>query len=136
MNHTIRTAVCAVAVAGLAFGLSACSDAVDAVDKATNETYEVTYEVTGTNVDSIEFNAGGGTAMEPKPETVQKPTLPWKKTVTLRGIMPASVMPVAADVEGAEVTCKITHKGKILKEENAKGLVTVGGCVAASPIGG
>ncbi|MFJ8072630.1 MmpS family transport accessory protein [Streptomyces sp. NPDC096176] len=140
MNRSIRTTARAVAAtglaAGLAFGLTACSEAVDTVDKAVNETYEVTYEVTGKNVDSIQFHAGGGEAMNPKIETVDKPTLPWKKTVTLRGIMPAAVMPIAADLTGADVSCKITHEGKVLKEEKAEGLVTAGGCIAESPIGG
>ncbi|MEG8277289.1 MmpS family transport accessory protein [Streptomyces sp. AHA2] len=136
MNRMFRTAVCSVAVAGLAVGLTACSEAVDQVDKAVNETYQVTYEVTGKNVDSIEFHGGGGKAMEPKIESVSKPELPWKKTVTLRGIMPAAVMPVAVDPEGAEVTCTITYKGEVIEEQSAKGLVTSGGCTAESPIGG
>lgn len=134
MNRTIRVAVCSVAVAGLTLGLSACTEAVDAVDKATNETYEVTYEVTGKNVDSIDFHGGGGNATDPKIETVQKPTLPWKKTVTLRGIMPPAVMPAAADLAGSEVSCKITYKGKVIKEEKGKGLATAAGCIAISPI--
>ncbi|MEV6394112.1 MmpS family transport accessory protein [Streptomyces sp. NPDC051907] len=134
MNRSIRTAVCAVAVAGLALSLSSCSEAVDAVDKATNETYEVTYEVTGKNVDSIDFHAGGGKATDPKIETVQKPTLPWKKTVTLRGIMPPGVMPAAADLSGSEVACKITYKGKVIKEEKGEGLAAAAGCIAVSPI--
>lgn len=134
MNRTIRAAVCSVAVAGLTLGLSACSEAVDQVDKAVNETYEVTYEVTGKNIDSIDFHAGGGTATDPKIETVQKPTLPWKKTVTLRGIMPPAVMPAAADLTGSEVGCKITYKGKVIKEEKGEGLATAAGCIAVSPI--
>jgi hypothetical protein len=134
MNSTIRAAVCSVAIAGLAFGLSSCSETVDQVDKAVDETYEVTYEVTGKNVDSIDYHGGGGTAMEPKIESVSKPELPWTKTVTLRGIMPAAVMPVAADLEGAQVACKITYKGKVLDEQSADGLVTTGGCIAESPI--
>jgi hypothetical protein len=134
MNRTIRAAVCAVAVAGLTLGLSACSEAVDAVDKATNETYEVTYEVTGKGVDSIDFHSGGGTAMEPKIETVQKPALPWTKTVTLRGIMPPAVMPLGADITGSEVSCKITYKGKVIKEEKGAGLAAAAGCIAVSPI--
>ncbi|MFH9010990.1 MmpS family transport accessory protein [Streptomyces sp. NPDC017943] len=136
MNRSYRAAVCSVAVAGLALGLTACSEAVDQVDKAVNETYQVTYEVTGKNVDSIEFHGGGGKAMDPKIESVSKPELPWKKTVTLRGIMPAAVMPVALDPEGAEVTCKIIYKGEVIEEQSAEGLVTSGGCTAESPVGG
>jgi hypothetical protein len=134
MNRTIRVATCAVAVAGLTLGLSACSEAVDAIDKATNETYEVTYEVTGKNVDTIDFHGGGGKAMEPKIETVQKPTLPWKKTVTLKGIMPPGVIPIAVDPAGSQVTCKITYKGKVIKEEKGEALVAGTGCIAVSPI--
>ncbi|MDH6626735.1 hypothetical protein M2271_004552 [Streptomyces sp. LBL] len=136
MNRTVRTAACSVAVAGLALGLSACSETVNQVDKAVNETYEVTYEVTGKNVESIDFHGGEGTAMEPKIESVSKPRLPWTKTVTLRGIMPAAVIPVATDPEGAQVTCKIIHKGKVLEEQSAKGLVSAGGCIAESPVTG
>ncbi|MGI5424177.1 MmpS family transport accessory protein [Streptomyces sp. CA-179760] len=136
MHRTIRAAVCSVAVIGLALGLSSCSEAVDQVDKAVDETYEVTYEVTGKNVDSIEFHGGGGKATDPKIESVSGPELPWKKTVELRGIMPAAVMPVAADPEGAQVACKITYKGKVIEEQSAKGLVTAGGCTAESPVTG
>ncbi|MBB6417416.1 MmpS family transport accessory protein [Streptomyces sp. AK010] len=134
MNRILRAVVCSVAAGGLALGLSSCSEAVDQVDKAVNETYEVTYEVTGKNIDSVDFHGGGGKAMEPKIESVSKPELPWKKTVTLRGIMPAAVMPVATDPEGAQVTCRIIYKGKVLEEQSAEGLVTAGGCTAQSPI--
>ncbi|MFG2624186.1 hypothetical protein [Streptomyces sp. NPDC048473] len=134
--RTVRTVVCAAVVLGLAMGLGACSEAVDQVDKAVNETYEVTYEVTGTSVDEIQFHAGGGKAMDPKIETVKSPTLPWRKTVTLRGIMPPAVMPFALDEGGADVACSITHKGKVIKEAEGEGLITAGGCVAVSPVAG
>ncbi|MER5848575.1 MmpS family transport accessory protein [Streptomyces sp. NPDC002012] len=134
--RTIRTAVCAAVALGLAVGLGACSETVDQVDKAVDETYEVTYEVTGTSVDEIQFHAGGGKAMDPEIETVKSPKLPWRKTVTLRGIMPPAVMPIALDEDGADVTCSITHKGKVIKEAKGEGLVTAGGCVAVSPVTG
>ncbi|QXE35133.1 hypothetical protein KQY30_13500 [Streptomyces sp. GMY02] len=133
-TRTVRAAVGALAAAGLALGLTACSETVDQVDKAVNETYEVTYEVTGDGVDTIDYHGGGGKAMEPKIETVEQPTLPWKKTVTLRGIMPPAVMPIAVDITGAEVTCKIIYKGEVIKQETGAGLATAGGCVAVSPI--
>ncbi|TFE51227.1 hypothetical protein E3E14_13080 [Streptomyces sp. ICN441] len=140
MLRAVRAAVGALAVAGLALGLTACTEAadkaVDQVDKAVTDTYEVTYEVTGKGVDSIDFHAGGGTALEPQIETVQKPTLPWKKTVTLKGIMPPAVMPTAVDVTEAELTCSITYKGKVIKESKDAGLVAAGGCVAVSPLAG
>jgi hypothetical protein len=132
--RTVRTAVCAAVVLGLAVGLGACSESVDQVDKAVDETYEVTYEVTGTSVDEIQFHAGGGKAMDPKIETVKSPTLPWRKTVTLRGIMPPAVMPIALDETGADVACSITHKGKVIKAAEGEGLITAGGCVAVSPV--
>ncbi|GAA3481238.1 hypothetical protein [Streptomyces yanii] len=135
-SRTIRTAVSAAVVLGLAVGLGACSESVDQVDKAVNETYEVTYEVTGTRVDEIQFHAGGGKAMDPEIETVKSPTLPWRKTVTLRGIMPPAVMPIALDETGADVACSITHKGKVIKEAKGEGLITGGGCVAVSPVAG
>jgi hypothetical protein len=133
MNRTIRTAVLSAALTGLAFALSACTEeqTIDAVDKMVDETYEVTYEVTGKNVDSIEFDARGGTALKPKTVTVRKPSLPWKKTVTLRGIMPSAVMPVSGD---PTVSCKIVHKGKVIAEEKGESLINAGACVAASPI--
>ncbi|RNF82775.1 MmpS family transport accessory protein [Streptomyces botrytidirepellens] len=135
MNRTVRTAVLSVALTGLvALGLSACSEeeAVDAVDKVVDQTYEVTYEVTGKNVASIEFNGGGGKAMDPETTTVEKPALPWKKTVTLRGIMPSAVMPISSD---PSVSCTIVHKGKVIAEEKGESLINAGGCVAESPIG-
>ncbi|MFF2224554.1 hypothetical protein ACFVV7_14675 [Streptomyces globisporus] len=141
MNRTTRTTR-ALAVAVLVLGLGACSaESVDeavgkAVDKTVDETYEVTYEVTGTGVDEITYHGGGGEAMEPKLETVTKPALPWKKTVELRGIMPPAVSPMALDAGGADVTCSITYKGKVIKEAKGEGMITAGGCVAVSPIVG
>ncbi|MFE7382654.1 MmpS family transport accessory protein [Streptomyces zhihengii] len=135
MNRFARSVCGAVAAAGLALGATACSEAVDTVDKAVNDTYEVTYEVTGGNVDSISYHDGGGKALEPSVTTVDKPELPWTKTVTLRGIMPSGVIPAAADLTGAKVTCKITYKGKVLAEESGEGLMTAGGCIGESPVG-
>ncbi|MEI7033076.1 hypothetical protein [Streptomyces pratensis] len=141
-TRPVRTVACALAVTGLVFGLGACStesvdDAVGkVVDETVDETYEVTYEVTGESVDEIMFHGGGGDAMEPELETVTSPTLPWKKTVTLRGIMPPAVTPMAVDAGGAEITCSITYKGKVIKEAKGEGMLTAGGCVAVSPIVG
>ncbi|MFF8838537.1 MmpS family transport accessory protein [Streptomyces sp. NPDC015130] len=134
MKRTTRTAVSALVVAGLALGLGACSEAaekaVDQVDKNVTEPYEVTYEVSGKGVESIEYHAGDGTAMAPKVESVKKPTLPWKKTVKLHGIMPPAVMPVALDPAG--LTCKVIYQGKVIKEAEAEQAMA-GGCVAVSP---
>ncbi|MFE2978997.1 MmpS family transport accessory protein [Streptomyces sp. NPDC059258] len=141
MNRTTRITR-ALAVSVLVLGLGACSaESVDeavgkAVDKTVDETYEVTYEVTGTNVDEITYHGGGGEAMEPELETVKSPDLPWKKTVELRGIMPPAVMPLALETGGADVTCTITYKGEVIKEEKGEGMLTAGGCVAVSPIVG
>lgn len=148
MKHTRRTggrpraALGALAVTGLVLALGACSaESVDeavgkAVDKAVDETYEVTYEVTGKSVDEITFHGGGGDAMNPKLETVTSPTLPWKKTVTLRGIMPPAVMPMAVEADGTDVSCTITYKGEVIKEAKGEGMLTAGGCVAVSPVVG
>ncbi|MEK9518940.1 hypothetical protein ACIOMM_10000 [Streptomyces sp. NPDC087908] len=137
MKRTARTAVSALAVAGLALGLGACSEAaekaVDQVDKSVTETYEVTYEVSGQGIESIDFHAGGGSAMEPKIESEKKPTTPWKKTVTLKGIMPPAVMPVS--LTPADLTCKVIYQGKVIKEAKAEAAMA-GGCVAVSPVVG
>ncbi|MFE6038911.1 MmpS family transport accessory protein [Streptomyces sp. NPDC056452] len=137
----VRAVVCAAVAGGLALGMVACSESVDrsvgeAVDEAVDETYEVTYEVTGTTVDEIQFHGGGGKAMEPKIETVKSPTLPWRKTVTLRGIMPSAVMPIALDGGAADIACTITYKGKVVEEAKGEALLTGGGCVAVSPVTG
>ncbi|MER5300798.1 MULTISPECIES: MmpS family transport accessory protein [Streptomyces] len=136
MHRHIRTAACALAAVGLALSLSACSEAeeaVDAVDKAVNEKYQVTYEVSGESVDEIEFAAGGGSAANPKLVKEAKPKLPWKKTVTLRGIMPPTVVPISTDPTGSNLTCKVIYKGKVIKE--ASGENVVAGCIAVSPVG-
>ncbi|OEJ94757.1 MmpS family transport accessory protein [Streptomyces thermolilacinus] len=137
MNRTSRSVVAVLTATGLAFGLGACSQAADEaakqVDNAINETYEVTYEVTGASVESISYNGGGGDAMNPKLETVEKPTLPWRKTVTLKGVEAPLVTPVAIQ-DGAQATCKITHEGKVLKEASGKGAGATLSCVAISPI--
>ncbi|MGW6706798.1 MmpS family transport accessory protein [Streptomyces sp. NPDC054956] len=143
MNRSLRTTLSVLAAAGLALGVAGCSEgakdkavdqAVNQVDKAVNETYEVTYEVTGTGVDSITFHDGGGTATAPNLATADKPVAPWKKTVTLRGIMPAAVSPVSID-GAADLTCKIVYQGKVIKEATGE-TATAGGCVAVSPIAG
>lgn len=140
MNRISRSVASTVIAGGLALGLGACSGVADEatkqVDKAVNEEYEVTYEVDGKGIDSIEFNAGGGDATNPKLESVQNPALPWKKTVKLRGIEAPLVMPVAVDVNGSEVSCKITHKGKVLDEKSGKGVAAAAGCNALSPMAG
>ncbi|MET9799391.1 MmpS family transport accessory protein [Streptomyces sp. NPDC006368] len=140
MNRISRTVVSTLIAGGLALGLGACSQVADEatkqVDKAVNEEYEVTYEVSGKGIDSIQFNAGGGDATNPKIESVDNPTLPWKKTVKLRGIEAPLVTPVAVDVNGAEITCKITHEGKVLDEKTGKGVAAAAGCNALSPIAG
>ncbi|WP_228979949.1 MmpS family transport accessory protein [Streptomyces sp. DH12] len=140
MKPTTRSAVALLAAAGLALGLGACSQAADEaterVDSALNETYQVTYEVTGANIESISYNGGGGDAMNPKLETVEKPKLPWRKTVTLRGIEAPLVTPVSVSYDGARSTCKITHDGKVLKEASGKGAAATLSCVAVSPVAG
>ncbi|WP_149184967.1 MmpS family transport accessory protein [Streptomyces sp. TRM49041] len=140
MNRTSRSVVAALAAAGLALGLGACSqaadDAAERVDSALNKTYEVTYEVTGADIESISYNGGGGDAMDPKLETVEKPVLPWRKTVTLRGIEAPLVTPVALGHDGAEATCKITHKGEVIKEASGRGAAATLSCVAVSPVAG
>ncbi|QYA96330.1 hypothetical protein KZO11_23210 [Streptomyces anulatus] len=141
-TRPVRTAAHALAIAGLVLGLGACSaESVDeaiakGVDTTVDEKYEVTYEVTGKSVDEITYHGGAGEAMEPELETVTAPTLPWKKTVELRGIMPPAVMPIAVDAGGADITCSITYKGKVIKEAKGEGMLTAGGCVAVSPIVG
>ncbi|MFD8208175.1 hypothetical protein ACFV2S_17485 [Streptomyces sp. NPDC059695] len=137
MKRTVRTAVSALAVTGLALGLGACSEvaekAAGQVDKSVNETYEVTYEVSGKGIESIDYHAGGGTAMEPKVESEKKPAAPWKKTVTLKGVMPPAVMPISLDP--SDLTCKVVYQGKVIKEAKAEQAMA-GGCVAVSPIVG
>ncbi|MFE9039555.1 hypothetical protein ACFY9F_25195 [Streptomyces sp. NPDC012421] len=133
--RTVRAAVSALAVTGLALGLGACSEAADKaadqVDKAVVENYEVTYEVTGSDLLSIDYHAGDGTAMQPKVESEKKPTAPWSKTVKLHGIMPPAVMPVST--KPADLVCKVVYQGKVIKE--AKGeQAMAGGCVAVSPV--
>ncbi|WP_424217525.1 MmpS family transport accessory protein (plasmid) [Streptomyces sp. BI20] len=131
-----------VAVAALVAGLGACSAAEDAgkavdgavaeaVDKAVDTPYEVTYEVTGTGVEVIVFGDGKGEATNPGTETVTKPTVPWKKNVTLRGVMASSLVPAGAP--DASITCKILHKGKVLAENTGTGSAT---CIGTSPITG
>jgi hypothetical protein len=150
MNRISRSIASAFVAGGLALGLGACSDVADEatkqvqeevdkeVDKQISEEYQVTYEVTGEKVDSIEYNAGGGDASNPKLESVKNPTLPWKKTVTLRGIEAPSVMPLAVDLGDAagKVACKIVYKDKTLVEKSGAGAVSAAGCVAVSPIVG
>ncbi|MFF4173211.1 hypothetical protein [Streptomyces sp. NPDC001744] len=135
--RTARTAVPALVVTGLVLALGACSaaaeKAVDQVDKSVNETYEITYEVTGKGIESIEYHAGGGTAMKPELASEKKPVTPWKKTVTLKGLMPPAVMPVSLDP--TDLTCKVLHDGKVIKEARGERAMA-GGCVAVSPVAG
>lgn len=137
MRKSSATTRSALALAGLALAAAGCSagtadKAVEQVDKAVNETYEVTYEVTGKTVDSISFHDGGGTAGAPNLATAEQPGATWTKTVTLRGIMPAAVAPSSAD-NTADLTCKVIYKGKVIKEATGEA-ATAGGCVAESPV--
>lgn len=137
MRKSSATSRSALALAGLALAAAGCSagttdKAVEQVDKAVNETYEVTYEVTGKTVDSISFHDGGGTATAPNLATAEQPGATWTKTVTLRGIMPAAVSPTSVD-NTADLTCKVLYEGKVIKEATGEA-ATAGGCVAVSPI--
>ncbi|MFE0420915.1 MmpS family transport accessory protein [Streptomyces sp. NPDC058953] len=144
MRRSLRhTTIAVTATAGLVFGLTACSEAeeavkdraTDAVDKTVNKEYEVTYEVTGKNIDSVKFANGQGSATAPTMETVDKPKLPWTKTVTLRGIMPPTLIPTALDVTAAaEITCKVTYKDKVIAEQKSQGAAAISPCIAVSPI--
>lgn len=147
MNRIHRSLMSALVAGGLALGLGACSEevadraedeVVEEVDKHVDEEYEVTYEVTGEKADSIDFNAGGGDAADPKFETVDNPALPWKKTVKLRGIEAPAVIPVTLDTEdgSGELSCRIVHEGKVLAEKSGAGAVSAAGCVAVSPVAG
>ncbi|MEU1213703.1 MmpS family transport accessory protein [Streptomyces sp. NPDC005791] len=131
VGRTTRVAASALTVGGLVLGLNACSEAVD---KVVDETYEVTYEVTGTSVDEIQYHGGKGRAMKPEVESVEAPGLPWKKTVTLRGIMPPAVMPIALDAGSEDLACTITYEGEVIEEMKGEALLTSGGCVAVSPV--
>ncbi|WP_405811574.1 hypothetical protein OG524_22385 [Streptomyces sp. NBC_01520] len=151
-GRTARSAARAVLVGGLALGLTACSGtdgesveesidrAVDrafdaAFDAAVDETYGVTCEVTGTKVDEIRFHDGGDDggddATEPTTETVESPTLPWRKTVTLRGIMPPAVMQLAP--ESDDVARTTTYRGEVITEPEGEALLTSGGSIAVPP---
>lgn len=130
MKRSTRTALSALCLAGLALTGTGCGllwgdDA--AYDDAAYDgaAYEVTYEITGTGVDEIDFSGGKGT------ESVGSPGLPWRKTVTLRGAEPPSVS--AALGERGEVTCKISYKGRMLKERTTKRGFDSAVCVAVSP---
>lgn len=139
MSKSRLTTLSVLALAGLALGAAGCSGGaadktVDQVDKAVSETYEVTYEVTGKSIDSVSFHDGGGTATAPNLATADRPGVPWKKTVTLRGIMPPAVSPSSAG-NTADLTCKVIYQGKVIKEAAGEA-ATAGGCVAVSPIAG
>ncbi|WP_217128926.1 MmpS family transport accessory protein [Streptomyces sp. AC558_RSS880] len=147
VNRIHRSLTPALVAGCLALGLGACSEeaadraedeVVEEVDERVDEEYQVTYEVTGEKVDSIDFNAGGGSAADPKFETVDNPTLPWKKTVTLRGIEAPAVIPVTLDTGGGsgELSCRIVHEGEVLAEKSGAGAVSAAGCVAVSPVTG
>lgn len=134
MHRTLRNALATLAVTGSALALAACGAAeekvTESVDKAVKETYEVTYEITGSGTATVDFNAGKGTANEPRLETVTDAALPWKKTVTLKGIAAPTVQATGA----AEVTCRITHKGKVLTSETSQDASAPASCVAVSPL--
>ncbi|MER7106557.1 MmpS family transport accessory protein [Streptomyces sp. NPDC000229] len=139
-SRASRSIASALVAGGLVFGLGACSEIKDEaakqVEKEVNEQYEVTYEITGKGIDSIDYHVDGGDMTKPKVESVQKPALPWKKTVKLRGLLPPGVLPVAVDPAGVEMTCKIIYQGKVIKEETAKGMAAATGCIAVSPVAG
>ncbi|MCZ2523616.1 hypothetical protein ACFW9F_27185 [Streptomyces sp. NPDC059506] len=141
-NTRVRSALAALAAAGLVLTATGCSAVEEAakeqvneeVEKITEQEYEVTYEVTGTGIESLDYAPGGGRPAHDL-ENVEKPTTPWKKTVTLKGIDPPTVTAMLG-MEGGEVKCTITHKGKVIEQKSGDGAMGTAACIAISPIAG
>ncbi|WP_327190331.1 MmpS family transport accessory protein [Streptomyces xinghaiensis] len=148
MKRSVRTVLPALAAVLSALTASGCSgdapaaagdraadEITEGVDRAFDEKYEITYEVSGDGVEAIEFNAGAGTATEPELDAVEKPETPWRKTVELKGVAAPTVLAVPGP-GGSEVTCTITHKGEVIEEQTSEGATAPASCVALSPVAG
>ncbi|WP_372409704.1 MmpS family transport accessory protein [Streptomyces luteireticuli] len=146
MKRSVRHALSALALAGLAVTAAvgcgaeesvkkavdeveqSASAAADEVEKKANGPFEVTYEVTADQpLDSVEYEEGRAAQ-----KSVESPKAPWRTTVTLKDMTPPSVMVTGAGESGS-VTCRILYKGKVIKEKTAKGEFANASCVAVAP---
>ncbi|RLU82270.1 hypothetical protein CTZ27_30435 [Streptomyces griseocarneus] len=123
-----------LAAAALLVGCSSAEKATkDEFEKLDIKEFEVVYEVTGSGVEDLSY--GTGDQKSAGTETVDGPGLPWKKTVTMKGVASAPSLSLMLGEKGGEAQCVITINGKEAKRATAKGEFGTATCVAASPVG-
>ncbi|MGK5630270.1 hypothetical protein [Streptomyces sp. URMC 123] len=135
MRSARRTGLFVVGIAAAAALVVGCSvekEVQKEFDRLDNKEYEVEYEVTGSGV--IDLTYGVGNQGELSSETVKNPTLPWRKKLTMKGIVTVPDVSVLLGENGGQADCVIRVNGKETKRATAKGEFGVASCVATSPI--
>lgn len=119
--------VMAIVTAGIVAGLGA---AVTNLNEQLNAEHTVVYEVTGTvGTASVSFNVpdGDSSVSESNTET----PIPFTKTFTSTGAFNLYSVSASAMVDGAELVCKITVDGVVVKEDRASGSVQLVTCIGS-----
>ncbi|MEV4739881.1 MmpS family transport accessory protein [Streptomyces sp. NPDC049555] len=117
----------------LLVGCSAERAYKDETERLDNKEFEVVYEVTGSNVKDLTY--GVGDRKKESSETVENPTLPWSKTVTMKGIATAPSLSLILGESGGKAECVIKVNGKEARRATATGEFGTATCVAVSPAG-
>jgi hypothetical protein len=119
-------AVIAIAVLGFAGCMAVVLGGAKSVDDASKKEHKVVYEVTGTgkalNI-TYSTDGGSGTAQESSAK------LPWKKELTVTGLIPIYQVSAQNDIGAAgDITCRITVDGKELQKVTSKGEGAIASC--------
>ncbi|MGK5731850.1 hypothetical protein [Streptomyces sp. URMC 124] len=112
---------------------SADNDTEDPVAKQDRKEFTVVYEVTGDSVKTMTF--GDDTGRGPSSRSVDEPSLPWRKRVTMKGIATSPHISLILGQKGGRADCAISVDGKEVKRATARGEFGTATCIAPSPTG-
>ncbi|MET9295664.1 MmpS family transport accessory protein [Streptomyces sp. NPDC003077] len=106
------------------------NEAKEEVKRLDDKEFAVVYEVIGSGVEDLAYGAmNGGKLTE---ETVDKPQLPWKKELSMKGITSTPNLSVMLGADGGQAECVIKVNGKEVERKTAKGAFGTAACVAMS----
>ncbi|MCS7482390.1 MmpS family protein [Umezawaea endophytica] len=97
------------------------------VDKQADQEHLVVYEVSGDAVGaSITYSTFGADGGSTNQETVT--SLPWKKEMTVKGLLGGGTLTVTSPAEGGAVACRITVDGVEKKSATGSGAFSTALC--------
>ncbi|GCD42218.1 hypothetical protein [Streptomyces paromomycinus] len=112
--------------------LTGCAgDNTSAFEELDASTFEVVYEVTGSDVRTVTYE--GGAKRGTSSASIDDPEVPWKKEVALTGIATSPNVSLMLGEKGGQADCVIYINGKEVKRATARGAFGTASCVAASP---